>query len=81
MNASAKPSWPALSPAWSWIQGTRVAKEPVTAPCTANTAATAYRARLTSPAGRLTSSIFTSLPRESPAVPSSALAQTIRDPA
>ncbi len=47
-KARARPSWPALTPAWSWIQGTRVANEPVTAPCTANTAATAYRARLTS---------------------------------
>ena len=48
VKARAKPSCPALDEAWSWIQGTRVANEPVTAPCTANTAATAYRARLTS---------------------------------
>jgi hypothetical protein len=48
-KARASPSWPALTPAWSWIHGTRVANEPVTAPCTAKTAATAYRARLTSP--------------------------------
>ena len=43
------PNWPALTSAWSWIHGTRVAKEPVTEPCTAKTAATAYRARFTSP--------------------------------
>lgn len=45
-KASARPSWPALTEAWSWIHGTRVAKLPVTAPCTAKTAATAYRALL-----------------------------------
>lgn len=54
-NARASPSWPVLTDAWSWIQGTRVANEPVTAPCTANTAATAYRARFTSTASRTTS--------------------------
>ena len=32
----------------SWIHGTRVANDPVTAPCTQKTAATAYRDRLTS---------------------------------
>lgn len=47
-KASASPNWPALTPAWSWIHGTRVANDPVTAPCTAKTDATAYRARLTS---------------------------------
>lgn len=47
-NASARPSWPALTEAWSWIHGTRVANEPVTAPWTANTVATAYRERFTS---------------------------------
>lgn len=40
-KASATPSWPALTPAWSWIQGTRVAKDPVTAPWTQKTVATA----------------------------------------
>ncbi len=43
-KASARPSWPALIWAWSWIQGTRVAKLPVTEPCTRKTAATDQRA-------------------------------------
>lgn len=46
-KASARPSWPALTPAWSWIHGTRVAKLPVTAPWTVKTAAMAIRARFT----------------------------------
>lgn len=61
-KASASPNWPALTPAWSWIQGTRVAKEPVTAPCTAKTAATAYRARLTSRRSYTTALILRPLP-------------------
>ncbi|CAM5484373.1 hypothetical protein STANM309S_04769 [Streptomyces tanashiensis] len=44
-KASASPSCPALTPACSWIQGIRVAKLPVTEPCTQKTAATAKRAR------------------------------------
>ena len=48
VKARAKPNSPALRWACSWTQGTRVANEPVTAPCTVNTAATAYRARRTS---------------------------------
>lgn len=48
VKAREKPNCPAFKEAWSWIHGTRVANEPVTAPCTANTAATAYRARRTS---------------------------------
>ncbi len=43
-KARARPSVPAPSPAWSWIQGMRVAKEPVTAPWVQNTAAMAHRA-------------------------------------
>lgn len=46
-KARAMPNCPALTPAWSWIQGTRVAKLPVTAPCTVKTAAIANLARLT----------------------------------
>ncbi len=67
MKASAKPNWPAPSEACSWIQGTRVAKDLVTAPCTANTAATAYRARLTSSRADVTSLMFLSPPRACPA--------------
>ncbi len=39
--ASARPSCPALTEAWSATQGTREANDPATAPCTANTVATA----------------------------------------
>ncbi|GHA04491.1 hypothetical protein GCM10010345_05880 [Streptomyces canarius] len=67
MKASANPNWPAPSEVWSWTHGTRVANEPVTAPCTAKTAATAYRARLTSSPARVTSLMILSPPRECPA--------------
>ena len=65
-KASAMPNWPALTPAWSWIHGTRVANEPVTAPCTAKTAATAYRDRFTSRCSSTTLPILRSPSRSLP---------------
>ncbi|GAA3133381.1 hypothetical protein GCM10017687_56860 [Streptomyces echinatus] len=76
MKASANPNWPVPSEVCSWTHGTRVANEPVTAPCTANTAATAYRARLTSPRALLTSLMSQSLPKGAqPALPATRLSR------